>query len=690
MSGPEPPRVMSAAGVLSHEGAIARVLGGVYEARPEQIEMARAVESALADRAALLVEAGTGVGKSFAYLVPAIARIIQSGGAERVVVATNTIALQEQLMRKDVPLLARALAQSDGAAPPFRAELVKGRGNYLSIRRLKLASERQEKLLVDEPSRRSLHVIEEWAYGTSDGTLSSLPPLERPGVWDRAQSDSGNCMGRRCPTYEQCFYQNARKRMMDAHLLICNHALFFSDLALRQRGVGFLPAYDHVILDEAHGVEDVASEHFGVQLSEGRVRHLLASLFSSKGSRGPKGFLASLRTGAEGGALVDGAARLCEGASAATDEFFAQLAERLGGGAGTVRLEGPGQLEDPLSPVFRELALALKRLGSAIPFDEDRFELSAYAQRASEIAGAAELLVTQSMPACAYWAEATLSESYGLRLTLACSPIEVGPLLNEALFAQGCSVVLTSATLATGGGSFDHATRRLGCPDARTLLLGSPFDHSGQVTLYAEASMPDPRAPGHEQALSQRILHHTRATDGGAFVLFTSFKTMHRVAELLAPALEALRLPMLVQGRDGSRSAILDTFRANERSVLLGTSSFWQGVDVPGRGLRNVIITRLPFDPPDRPLTQARLALIEARGGDPFFEDSLPRAILRFKQGFGRLIRSSSDEGRVVVLDPRLLTKGYGRQFIAALPAGVGVRSEDDDVIGETGSADEG
>ena len=657
--------------LLADTGAIARRLAG-FEVRPQQLAMAAAVERAFDERQRLFVEAGTGVGKSFAYLIPAIRRVVERG--ERVVIATNTISLQEQLIEKDIPLLNAVIPEE------FTAVLVKGRGNYVSLRRLKLASEREGRLFSHDDDRSDLHRLEDWAYATEDGSLASLPQLPRPEVWDHVQSDAHNCMGRRCPTFDKCFYQAARRRMEHGQVLVTNHALFFADLAMRSRAGasgGVLPPYHHVVLDEAHEIEDVASEHFGIRLSESGVRHLLRTLYQTGTGRG---FLSAMRGGADADGAIEEAiraVRACE--SAAERQFDALWRWNEVRGEASGRMREPGAVEDHISAPMLALAASLRMLRDRIDHEPDQFELNAYAARAEAHGTCARDLMAQAIGGCVYWVEAG-KRRRGERpnVTLVCAAVDVGPILREHLFAQDKGVVLTSATLATGHGDFRHAAVRLGCDDPQTLQLGSPFDYGRLVRLIVERAMPEPDHPDYEDELSRRVLHHVRATDGGAFVLFTSFRTLDAVAERIAADLVDMGHPLHVQGTGVPRNTLLERFRADERSVLFGVSSFWQGVDVRGRALRNVIITRLPFEVPDRPIVQARHELIESRGGRPFFEDSLPRAVLRFKQGFGRLVRSSTDEGRVVVLDPRIATKRYGRTFLDALPEGVVPEFEED------------
>ncbi len=674
--------------------AIARRLGDRYEPRPQQRAMAQAVDRTMAERGALLVEAGTGVGKSFAYLLPAIGRIVNE--KEKVVVATHTIALQEQLVERDIPLLQAALPVE------FTAALVKGRGNYLSVRRLMLASQRQEQLFADPFERASLEAIEQWAQTTRDGSLATLPVLERPSVWEKVQSDADACMGKACPTYQHCFYQAARRRMLRAQLLVCNHALFFADLALRRQGASLLPEHHHVVLDEAHAAEDVACEHFGLSVTAASARRLLRSLLARGGKRG---LLAALRAPIDAVELVDRACHATLAAERAAEAFFAKLQAfvasravegrkddgpgRAGGASRTVRVRTACELLDAAQrevaeavEAFRQLANLLRTLKEVQGVAEgDAFELNAAATRAGALAVSLEALAHQKEPDFVYWAQARLDGEKRRPLAsgaaLRASPVDVGPALREALFSGDRSVTLTSATLAGAGGSFGHIAQRLGlsltAPDVRTLLLDSPFDYAAQAKLIVDATLPPPGGPQHDEALAQRILRWCVSDGGGAFVLFTSDAQLRRAAARLRKDFLARGLTLLAQGIDGPRSQILERFRTINGAVLFGLMSFWQGVDVPGEALRTVVITKLPFDPPDRPIVEARLERIAAQGGDPFFDESLPRAVLRFKQGFGRLIRSATDRGTVVALDPRIVTKGYGKAFLRALPEGVAV-----------------
>jgi ATP-dependent DNA helicase DinG len=598
-----------------------------YEYRDGQLAMAKAVESALAENKHLIVEAGTGTGKTLAYLVPAIL------SGRRVVVSTGTKNLQEQLFSKDVPFLQKHLG-------PVKATYMKGRSNYAC--RQKIYDAQKEPVLDGLEEFADFEIIREWEKATKTGDRAEIKTLpENSAAWGKLDARSDMCTGQKCPQFERCFVTLMHQRAAESDLIIVNHHLFFADLAVKEgeRG-GIIPEYDAVVFDEAHDVEDVAGQYFGVAISSHQFEELIRDIAS-----------VARRKQVESQELDRALITLAEKASGFLSLFPAGEG-RTGFRAHQAFLEKNDQAYRDVLYALELTALQLETLKTPPE------EAAPLASRARDLAQRLRFWMESGDRGYVYWIERR-----GRGVFLQATPIDVAPLLDEKLFDRTSAVVLTSATLAVSG-DFEYAKRRMGLRQARTLVVPSHFDYGRQALLYVPQSLPDPRSPAFPAAAAEEIIELLLLSRGRAFVLFTSYQQMRSLYDRVS-----LELPFqtLLQGT-GPRSALLEEFRSTPNAVLFATSSFWQGVDVPGEQLSCVIIDKLPFAVPSDPVVEARIAAIRDEGGEPFYQYQVPQAAIALKQGFGRLIRSRSDRGVLALLDHRITRTRYGQIFFDSLP----------------------
>ena len=712
------------AAMLKPGGAFSTAFPG-YEFRPPQVDMLEAVAGAFNQGHHLMVEAGTGTGKSVAYLLPAIAYAAKNNA--RVVISTNTINLQDQLFRKDLPDLERVFGREPGKTTPFRSALLKGRSNYLCLRRFSALKARPS------PSHDELRGIARilvWLPRTQTGDQGelSLPLPSDRFVWSQVSAENEGCSLDRCQRDMggRCFFYRARKQAEAAHVIVVNHALLMADAATENR---VLPEYHHLVIDEAHHLEDAVTDQLSFKADGFTLAQLFNALYphgqgqvgrgaapAARTATGGRGKSASATAGAAGGRSPGLLAEILTVVRAKTnDTLFHPIRDalvRLQGDAEAVhsRLEMFWEVMDDVvrelvpkmdnseydlrlrvtaatrsQPVWVEIEVAwdnlgllwgillqhIESLGDALrnlPSADEGLvslieQLGSTALRLVELQVQMEQWVMKPDSNSVYWVEVATPERQGRRITLRAAPVHVGKLVQDNVLYKNETVIMTSATLRTAG-SFDYVRDRLSAQDADTATVGSPFDYQESTLLYLPTDLPEPNAPGYQTAVEQTLVGLAKALDGRTLALFTSYQQLKRTAQAIGPALTEAGITVLSQGSGSSRHQILETFKGGNKTVLLGTRSFWEGVDVVGAALSALVLVRLPFAVPNDPVVAARSETFD----DPFYHYQVPDAILRFRQGFGRLIRSKTDRGVVVVMDKRVTSKGYGKLFLESLP----------------------
>lgn len=688
-------------------GTVSKKLIG-YEYRPQQLEMIEKVSAAFNDQKIAVIEAGTGVGKSLAYLIPAIHWASQNN--ERCVISTNTINLQEQLIKKDIPFLKKALGIE------FESVLVKGRGNYICLRKIHALQSDQQYLFVDE-NKAEIQLIIEWSRVTKDGSKSDLNFVPKSAVWEEVCSESDSCLRSRCEFFQQCFVTSARRKASKAHILVVNHHLLFSDLAVQATGadIAVLPKYDHIVFDEAQNIEDVATDYFGEGITRAGIARIIRRLHAQIENK-TTGYLNVLVSKLK---FVHAKHRLnelkiaidsieleliprCDVIIQFNDEVMTTLAQFVVSNDTGAQNEAKARLksstrskigwQSDIVPQFKNFIQLLKRFYSdlssvldKIEFANVQFEkqmlytlvdLRTQRNRIKGVIDVIEAIILKDDQKNVRWIEVEKRRTTKDIVRLKIAPLEIAAAMNELVYNNYKTIVMTSATLTISGqggkSEFDYLMKQIGLNlvEPSKVITGkipAPFDYKKQAIVAIPLDMPNPDSTEFARAISDAIWEALKISEGRAFILFTSYGLLNKVYQALEPRLAKIGIASLKQGFQ-DRHQLLEQFKKDKTSVLFGTDSFWQGVDVEGDALENVIITKLPFKVPSEPIIEARVEAIERRGGNAFMEYSVPQAVIKLKQGFGRLIRKKTDRGSVFIFDKRIIEKFYGRIFLQSLP----------------------
>jgi ATP-dependent DNA helicase DinG len=639
--------------VLGSTGPLSKNLPD-YQVREPQITLAEQIQKAFEEKMHLVAEAATGTGKSFANILAALEA--SAGTGLPVVISTHTIALQEQLCEKDIPFLIDQLQLGN-----VNVALAKGRGNYVSIRRALIA--------IDE-NQKDGQRLGRWLSNTEDGTLSSMGFKIDTTTWSRSRSDSDQCLGEQCPHFSDCFYQKSKRKLNESHIIVTNHNMVLLDLKMKASGLGaVLPPYKHLIFDEGHEVENVARKVFTFELKQKDIPLIFHEIYNDNNTGFLNNMLVSTNmllreTLATSTELQDPHALAIKGACDAIEALFEQndeLFRKVAAYVGSLPMKRFAEKNAIKTDIMTALEVALGCIGrlTFITNTDHRVALDFAAKSCTEIAMGIDKVLT--LP--------NAMGSFPRIYTITCAPIFLGPTMKKMVFNPLDSVIFTSATLATGGSNpFRMFESSLGLKNPMRVRLPAVFDYEKQASIVIIKDMPEQKDTNYVEAMASQVKKFCKATKGGAFVLFTSFKVMNQVYELVKVGLEMANCQLFCQGKELNRKQMIEAFKRTNHGVLFGVSSFWTGVDIPGKALRNLIITKLPFPAPNDPLMQAQQEIYEKFGRNFFMERAVPMTAIMLKQGFGRLIRKSTDKGIVVILDSRVVTKKYGPMLLNALP----------------------